>query len=787
MGLIASVSKVCSVLRIRVFLNRSAVYLLMHHPGLRRSAKATIISPLPIRWTFNIRRVQLFSVGLLGALFISNGALGSQCPAPRFVYEPGQFENNPSAPVVAEADSVLSENGQVTLTGNTSIRYQGRELAAENARYNPDTGEIAVDGDLSFVGQGIQLKSNEAFIDIDDDVFRTGESDYELDLNGKRATGSADSMARLENGQFLMEGATYSTCPPGDASWFVRADSINLDSEAGIGTAKDLRLVFKGVPLFALPAFSFPIGDKRKSGFLAPVLARGERTGFELHIPWYWNIRPNADATITPRLMTKRGAQLQTEWRYMNRQGAWKLDHEYLKDKARNHDSRYFTQLTHKGSFNADMTSTIVARRVSDKDYLEDLGDSLQVASITHLEQRADLNFERGRVSALARLQSFQTVDEDIVAEDRPHRRLPQIKVQADSDRLPLGLRAGINGEFVYFDKDDAITGARFDVRPQITLPIVRDAWFFKPSVSHRFTYYSLNNTEGQIDRRISRNLNTVSVDSGLFFDRILDDEGSVQTLEPRLFYLRVPYSDQSNIQVFDSSAFDFNISQLFRDNRFSGADRIADANQLSVGLTTRIINGGDGKERFSASIGQIRHFDDRRVTLTNDEDVDTRSTSDVVGELSTTLAEDWIGKGSIQWNPDEKQTVRSALSLGYRPGPNKIVNVTHRVVNDQTREEKTEQIDLSAVWKIQDSWRLAGRWNYSLDADRSIESLLGIEYDSCCWAVRFAARRYIADGGDDHDTSLYFQLVLKGLAPLGQNYGALLENAILGYRDDVQ
>ncbi|MFT7212164.1 MAG: LPS-assembly protein [Granulosicoccus sp.] len=724
---------------------------------------------------------------MLGAVFTSTGALGAQCPAPRFVYEPGKFENIPEQEVIAEADSVLSENGEVTLTGNTTIQYQGRELAAENALYNAATGEISVNGDLSFIGQGIQLESNEAFIDIDDDLFRTGKSVYELDLNGKRATGSADAMARLENGHFEMKGATYSTCPAGDKSWFVRADSINLDPDKGIGIAKNLRLIFKGVPLFALPAFSFPISDKRKTGFLAPVLARGERTGLELHIPWYWNIRPDVDATLTPRIMSKRGTQLQSEWRYKNRQGLWTFDHEFLKDKARNHESRYFTQLRHNGAFNADFTSTIVARRVSDKDYLEDLGDSLQIASITHLEQRADLNFNRKRVSALARLQSFQTVDENIAPQDRPHRRLPQIKIWAESDRLAFGVRGDITSEFVYFDKKNAVTGARMDVQPRLSWPIVRDAWFFKPSVSHRFSYYNLNNTSEDVDDIRSRNLNTITADSGLFFDRILDADGSVQTLEPRLFYLRVPFSDQSDIPIFDSSAFDFNISQLFRDNRFSGADRVADANQLSVALTTRIINGLDGQERFRASIGQIKHFEDRRVSLLDDTPVDTRSTSDVVGELATTLSDSWIGKGNIQWNSDEDRTVRSALSLGYRPGPNKIVNVTHRVVNDQTREEKTEQIDLSAIWTIGNSWRVAGRWNYSLDADRSIESLLGLEYDSCCWALRLAARRYIADDGDEHDTSLYFQLVLKGLAPLGQNYGALLENAILGYRDDVQ
>jgi len=231
---------------------------------------------------------------LLGAVFTSTGALGAQCPAPRFVYEPAKFDSKSNEEVIAEADNVLSENGEVRLSGNTTIQYQGRELAAENALYNAETGEVSVNGDLSFIGEGIKLRSNEAFIDIDDDLFRTGESEYELDLNGKRATGSADAMARLDNGKFQMKGATYSTCPPGDKSWFVSADDIILDPDNGIGTAKDLRLVFKGVPLLALPTFSFPISDKRKTGFLAPLLARGEQTGLELHIPWYWNIRPNA-------------------------------------------------------------------------------------------------------------------------------------------------------------------------------------------------------------------------------------------------------------------------------------------------------------------------------------------------------------------------------------------------------------------------------------------------------------------------------------------------------------
>ena len=709
------------------------------------------------------------------------------CPAPAFVYTPETFASQPGAPVTAEADSIESDNGVFKLEGNTIIEYLGRKMTTQNALYDQNTGELSVEGSLEFIGQGIALESNNAFIDIDDDLFSAGESDYELDINGNRAAGSAESMQGLPNGDFTLEQATYSTCPPGDRSWFVQAESLKLYPSEGIGTAKSLRLVFKGVTLLALPRFSFPISNKRKTGFLAPVLARNENTGIELHIPWYWNIRPEADATFTPRFMSRRGVQLQSELRYLNKQGAWTLDHEYLRDRAKDNESRYFTQLRHNGRFNPDVTSEIIARRISDKDYLEDLGDSLQLASITHLEQRADLVFERERVSGLMRLQGFQTVDETIAPEDRPHSRLPQLKIEVNSGRLPLGLRADMGGEFVYFDRNDSVTGVRLDAQPRLTLPIVRDAWFVRPSASYRFTYYTLNNTDETIDRTNSRNLTSVSVDSGLFFDRLLDERGSIQTLEPRLFYLRVPFTDQSDIPVFDSSEFDFNISQLFRDNRFSGADRVADADQISAALTTRFIDGGDGRELFRASLGQIRYFEDRRVTLEEEDLIETRDTSDFVGEVFTTLADSWVAKGSIQWNPDDTRTARSSLSLGYRPGPDHIANVTHRVVNIDEDEARTEQIDLSALWRFSESWRIAGRWNYSLDADRSIESLLGIEYESCCWGVRFAARRFISDDGDDHDTSVYLQLVLKGLAPLGQNYGALLESAVTGYRDTIE
>lgn len=738
--------------------------------------------------TYGSTIVSRFSivVVLLGLSLASGPALAFQCPAPGFEYEPGAAVfTNPDEEVVAEADEVITENGIVTLTGNTSIKYQNRILNAENAQYNPETGEVSINGDLSFEADGVRMQSSNAQIDMDDNVFATDDSVYEFDINGNRATGNARHMERDELGHFTLDGATYSTCPPGDKSWYIKASKLKLYPDEGIGTATNLSLIFKGVPLLIVPRFSFPISAKRKTGFLAPVFARGDSTGFELHMPWYWNIRNDIDATIVPRFTQKRGTQLQTELRYLNRQGIWIFDHEYLNDRSLDSKKRSFSQVQHRGTFGSYWSSEINASRVSDGDYFNDLGDSLQLASITHLDRRADLAYKRGNIEALARLQSYQTVDETIPANERPYQRLPQLAAKWETPKDEIGIRASVATELVYFDRNNSVTGSRFSLQPRLSLPVSGDSWFVTPSASYRYSFYSLNNTAADQGSRQTRGLGSFSLDSGLFFDRATDDKGSVQTLEPRLFYLRVPYANQNEIPLFDSSELDFSISQLFRENRFSGSDRIADANQLSMAMTTRFLDGESGSESLRASIGQVLYFDDRRVSLEGNE-IDAGKASDIVGEISAQLPKQWYARGQMQWNPDNKTTVRGSVLFSYRPDKERILNFAHRTVNTGTNAE-TEQLDFSALWPIGNSWRLAGRWNYSLDANRSLESLIGIEYDSCCWAFRLAARRYIADDGDDHEQKLYFQLVLKGLAPLGQDYGGLLENAILGYRDEYE
>ncbi len=703
------------------------------------------------------------------------------CPTYESGYTPDGLD--PKSPTIdANADSVSSENGIFELSGESTISYQGQQIRADNARYDSNTGIINIEGELSYATPEYRIESNDATIDLEQTTFDSKDSTYVLSLDGKIAQGRASRLERDSKKRVKLWNATYSACPPNDEAWNIKAGKIRLDTVEGIGTAKNITLHFKGLPILYAPAFSFPINDKRKSGFLAPSFRQADNTGFEILIPWYWNIAPNLDATFTPRYMTKRGTQLQSEFRYKNEIGDWKLNTEYLYESDNNR-ARRFTRFRHKGQLSDSWSSLIDASFVTDKDYFSDFGDSLNIASITHLDRRGEIRYSDNQNDFLVRVQRYQTVDKDIPAEDRPYLRLPQVSWKTVLPRSRFGIKADMASELVYFDRNDSVTGYRADMHPSVSLPLSSDSWFLNPTGGWRYTRYQLQDLQDAesasiVDSKITRSLPYGSLDGGLFFDRHIDEFGSVQTLEPRIFYLRAKYEDQDNIPVFDSGELDFNFSQLFRENRFSGADRVADANQLTTAITTRFIDGPSGREQLRASIGQIVYFEDRRVFLEEDTR-ERRGSSDIVGEISAELKNDWVVKSGMQWNPYNSTTVRSSVQFSYRPDDGRVFNMGHRRI-----EGTTEQVDFSGIWPINDRWKASGRWNYSLDSDKSIETTFGLEYESCCWAFRVATRRYISDNGLDHDTNYFLELILKGLAPVGDNVGALLESGVLGYSD---
>jgi LPS-assembly protein len=685
--------------------------------------------------------------------------------------------------VVLSADSATSDPQQpdnIRLDGTIEIRHRDGAITAENALYNATNNTASVDGDMTYESRGLRIHSADALINISDGTFRLGESGYEVIGGEIRSQGRAGEIRRGEDGTLQLNSASYSSCPPGDNGWRLTAGQIKLDSEAGVGTARDVTLRFKQVPLLYSPIFSFPIGNQRKTGLLPPRFDQSDQTGFEYRQPFYWNIRPDWDATLVVRTMTDRGIQFQSELRHLNRIGTWTLNHESMPDDRRfeRGETRRFSRFSHRGSLMRAWTTEMDLSSVSDKDYFEDLGDTLKIAGITHLQRRADLTYRNEQFHFRTRLLSYQTVDLSIADEERPYRKLPQLTFSYRSPVKRLGLHPTMDAELVYFDRSGgSVTGSRLDLTPRVSWDINRPSWFASLATTWRTTRYDLNNVAG-VDQAQVRNVPLVSADAGLHFQRPSRNGDSVITLEPRLFYLYAKRRDQSRLPIFDTGALDFNFAQLFRENRFAGADRINDANQLSFALSSSLINN-TGQENFSASIGQIFYFDDRQVTLPGDTP-ETRSTSDIVTELSAVFNRRWSSGWNMQWNPTDGSTERSSARLSYSNGPNKRVNFGHRYLADDG-----EFAHLSFTWPLANRWRLASGWNYSLKDSKGIETVLGIEYESCCWAFRTAARRYITDDGDNSTNAYFFQLVLKGLAPVGQNVTEVLTEAVGGYQYD--
>ncbi len=659
----------------------------------------------------------------------------------------------------------------ILLNGKIAIRHSNGELTAENAQYDARSNIATVDGDMSYRAAGLAVQSSDARLNIAEGTFELGESGYELGSGEVVAQGRARKITRDEIGSLSLKDATYTSCPPGDNGWLISADSINLNAEDGIGTAQKITLRFKDVPIFYSPAFSFPINDQRKTGLLAPRVNQSDETGLEYRQPFYWNIRPNTDATFTLRAMSDRGVQLQTELRHLNRIGNWILNHEFIDDDSRfiPGQNRSFARLRHLGGFSSRWTTSVDLNTVSDNDYFEDLGDTLNIAGVTHLERRADLTYTADDYVFRSRLLTYQTVDEDIVPEDRPYRQLPQFTLNYKKYFAQASLNATVDTEWVFFDRVDSVTGARLDINPRLEWNRSRNSWYSTVAGGVRFTNYNLNNSVSE-----NRTVPIFSTDVGMFFDRTNKD-GSRLTLEPRLFYLYAKRRDQDQLPVFDTGALDFNFSQLFRENSFSGADRINDANQLSFALSSSVVNA-QGREKFQASVGQTLFFQDREVTLPGGE-VETASSSDIVAEFNLEFDRNWSGQSALQWNPNTSTTERSSAELRYRDGRDRLFNIGHRFIRDVG-----ETVNTSIAWPIKNNWRVAAGVNYSLDDNLAIETVVGLEYESCCWAFRTAARRFITENGEDTNTPFFFQLVLKGLAPVGQNVTEVLRESVGGY-----
>ena len=437
------------------------------------------------------------------------------------------------------------------------------------------------------------------------------------------------------------------------------------------------------------------------------------------------------------------------------------------------------------------MSSNIDLNYISDDEYFEDFGDTLSSSSNRYLKSQASLNYRADSWNLLTKIDNYDSIDESISSINRPHRRLPQVLFNLhQTDAFGIA-KIDMRNEFVYFQHSADVDAKRVDLHPGISAPFSTPGSFITPRLSVRHTDYRLTDQASGINSHQSRTLPILSVDSGLFFERDLSFAGAgmIQTLEPRAYYLYVPHEDQNDIPLFDTSEYDFSFNQLFRENRFSGADRVADANQLTLAVTSRLIESDTGSERLRASLGTIVYFDDLDVGLHTTSTPVTTNTSDIVAELSTKITSTWSARSALQYDPHASRTEKATLGLHYRDGANRLFNATYRSRYEGTTDgngnsNDIEQTDLSFKWPISKQWSTVGRWNYSEEHNLSLDTFLGLEKDTCCWRARVIARRYVNDALDEEPKEgIFFQFELKGLTSFGEKLGSFLEEGILGYQ----
>lgn len=672
---------------------------------------------------------------------------------------------------------------EIEAEGEVELRKLGLRVNADSMRYDTPTDELTAKGHVRLQSQGAVTRGPELQLNLE---AQTGYMDQpQYLLASEHARGQADRAEFLGKDQLQLSNASYTTCSPGQDDWFIRAGQLHIDRTTQEGVARNARVEFMGVPLLYTPWISFPLNNQRKSGLLAPSFGTTGNSGTEFTLPYYWNIAPNYDATFTPRLMQKRGLQLGGEFRYLQPGYAGTFQGEFLSNDKVAHTDRSAVNFQHQQSFGYGLTGNLNLQRVSDDNYFRDLSTLVAKTSQTILPREGVLNYANGGLSLMGRVQRFQVLQDPLAPITEPYDRRPQVTLGYNKlDFLATDLR--LAGDYTDFRNDRLVSGQRFYVAPSISLPISRSYGYLTPRLGVHYTRYSLDNTTigrpdstgtaRNYDSNATRSLPIYSVDGGLMFEResSLFGNAMVQTLEPRLYYLYVPFKDQSRLPSFDSGEADFNFAQIFSENRFTGNDRISDANQMTLALTSRYLEPDTGQERLRAMIGQRINFSTPRVTLVAAAPRERRS--DFLASLGGLVAPGWFLDSAWEYNPNDKHTQRYNVGGRYSPEPGKVANLTYRFNRNTLR-----QFDASTQWPISAQWQGLARWNYSIQDRRTLEGLVGLEYNKSCWALRLVAHRF-ATATQQATNAFFIQLELTGMSSIGSNPLSLLRQSITGY-----
>jgi len=700
----------------------------------------------------------------------------------------------PNEPVDVDAGGLTyrQDTEVLELGGGIDVRRGSQRISADAATYNRRTGEIVTRGETFLEYPGLRIIGGSASFNLKTNQGSIPDARYRF--SGTANLRGDAVMADLINPDLTRYSRiTYTSCPPGVNAWSLRASELELDQVSGRGKARNARLRVKGVPVLYTPYLDFPIDDRRKSGFLIPSVGSSDDNGFELILPYYWNIAPNLDATFYPRYMSERGLMLGGELRWLTSLDDGTIQAEVIKDdrgagESGGGDSRMRGALhvEQDGRFFQRFRTQIDYSAVSDDEYLQDFGNNLDTSSSRRLRQRGDLTYSGDGWSLLSRVEAYQTVDPSIPPQSRPYGRLPQLLLEVRPRSFGPGLLGSLVAEYDYFDHNHRVHGQRLSFLPILRWPLRRSYGHLIPTLSLHLSSYDLTETAPDQPDSPSHAIPTFNLDGKLVLERSANWLGqpTLQTIEPRLYYLYTPYEDQSQTPVFDSSELTFSFSNLFRSNRFTGRDRIGDANQLSAAITSRMIKASTGEELFRFSVGQVFYFADRQVQINGP--VETAATSPYAGELAARLLDNWTGRASFEWDPQEENDPwgRRTVQLEYRSPDNlRLLNLAYRFDQGTNATNRYEDTDVSFRLPLGNRVEMVGRWLYSMLESQTIEAFAGIEFGQCCWKVRLLGRHYRNRPDSPATNSIMLQLELAGLGSFGSPVNTFLEEEIYGYQ----
>ena len=748
-----------------------------------------VTNHLAISMKHSVKR--LASLIALSLIYVLPNSASAACKNVDCVCKPSELQfqspslvadENGKFPISLEADNVEAQGQElVTLSGNAEVSQGRQTIVADELKYYRETDRVVATGNVEMISEsGNYLSSESVDVHAPTQIGTLRNTDFKLaksltskdgiDTVQMESRGSAEVVNLEGEGLVRLENAKYTNCAEGKDDVMIYARELELDQNAGVGKARGATIRFLGVPIFYAPYISFPINDERKTGFLTPGFGSDEESGNVVEIPWYWNIAPNQDATITPRYYSDRGVQLALEYRHKSEVSDTFIYGEVLpSDDLFEDQDRELLTLRHTQNFTDDIVGRINYNDVSDVDYFEDLRNDVRYFSATYVPRDVSLSYSGRYVQVGARANEYQIIDPIISENRKPYERLPSLTFRTSLPEGPWGMKYGFTGSYTNFSHSSRIEGTRTGVSSYASLPFENIWGYITPKVSLHHRTYSLDNTAEGVEDSPSYTVPIFSVDAGIYFEKNTSwfGDGALQTLEPRVFYAYAPDEDQSDVPIFDTSQVSLNnFGNIFRENRFYGEDRVGDTNQITLGLTTRIIDNESGDQRLKASFGQLYLIDDLEQNLRSNQKIES-GLGDFLAEVRTESKGAWTTYSFVQYDHDLSEIRTARFAFGYEPKDDsrKNVNVGYYYSNRINSTRDVDQLTINANWPISDRWQFFGSERYSIEDSESLSRTLGLEYNSCCWKLRFTGQERINNRDlEDKRTAFFVELELTSL-----------------------